>query len=113
MWQLMHYLEITFLYSCPPMHRPHPAQPRCHLRCYLCCWRKARLDIGELDKMVDFYFQRALANSTQCSYALVQSCYCSFCVQFNISPIPIQEPHLCRFASFLANDNASHSTMKC
>ncbi len=74
---------------------------------------KARLDINKLDEIVDFYFQRAIANSTQRSYASAQSRYLSFCNQFGIPPLPVQEAHLCRFASFLANDNISHATIKC
>ena len=62
---------------------------------------------------MDFYFQRALASSTQRSYASAQSRYLAFCNQFLIPPLPVQEIHLCRFASFLASDNVSHSTIKC
>ena len=62
---------------------------------------------------MDFYFQRALANSTQQSYASAQSRYHTFCNQFLIPPLPVQEVHLCRFASFLANEEVSHSTIKC
>ena len=62
---------------------------------------------------MDFYFQRALANSTQQSYASAQSRYLTFCNQFLIPPLPVQEVHLCRFASFLANEEVSHSTIKC
>ena len=74
---------------------------------------KARLDIVKLDKIVDFYFRRALATSTQRSYASAQSRYLAFCTQFLIAPLPVQELHLCRFASFLGNENISHSTIKC
>ena len=61
------------------------------------------LDIIKLDNTVDFYFQRALA----------QSRYLTFCNQFLIPPLPVQDVHLCRFASFLANEEVSHSTIKC
>ena len=71
------------------------------------------MDLPKLDKDVDFYFNQALASSTRRSYASAQARYLSFCTYFNISPLPVQEAELCRFASFLANDNVSHSTIKC
>lgn len=62
---------------------------------------------------MDFHFQWAIATSTQWSYASVQSRYLAFCTQFLISPLPVQELLLRRFASFLGNQNISHSTIKC
>ena len=71
------------------------------------------MDLPKLDEDVDFYFNQALASSTRRSYASAQTRYLSFCSQFNIPPLPVQESDLCRFASFLANVNVSHSTIKC
>ena len=62
---------------------------------------------------MEFYFQHSLAPSTQRSYNSAHSRYFAFCSQFNIPPLPVQEAHLCRFASFLAKDNITYSTIKC
>ena len=70
--------------------------------------REARLD---LDEDVDFYFNQALASSTQRSYASARAWYLSFCSQFNIPLLPVQESDLCRFTSSLANVNVSQSTI--
>ena len=61
---------------------------------------------------MDFYFQHAIANSTQRTYASAQSRYLSFCSQFFLQPIPVNESLLCRFVSFLAMQNISHSSIK-
>ncbi len=51
--------------------------------------------------------------STQRSYKSAQTRYYSFCSNFTIQPLPLQETHLCRFASFLAKENIAHTTIKC
>lgn len=61
---------------------------------------------------MDFYFRHSLAPSTQRTYTSAQSRYLTFCSQFTIPPLPLHEPHLCRFAAFLATDNISHNTIK-
>ncbi|XP_064384103.1 uncharacterized protein LOC135333113 [Halichondria panicea] len=70
------------------------------------------LDITGLDKAVEFYFHHALAPSTQRTYTSAQARYLSFCTQFDITPLPLQETHLCRYVSWLAKDNIAHTTVK-
>ena len=70
------------------------------------------LDITGLDKAVEFYFHHALAPSTQRTYTSAQARYLSFCAQFDITPLPLQETHLCRYVSWLAKDNIAHTTVK-
>ena len=61
---------------------------------------------------MDFYFQHAIANSTQRTYASAQSRFLSFCRDFSLQPLPVNEALLCRFVSFLALQNLSHSSIK-
>ena len=61
---------------------------------------------------MDFYFQHAIAKSTQRTYASAQSRFLSFCREFSLQPFPVNEPLLCRFVSFLALQNLSHSSIK-
>ena len=70
------------------------------------------MDISRLDSVVEFYFQRSVANSTQKTYASAQSRYLSFCSQFLLTPLPVSESQLCRFVSFLATEKVSHSSTK-
>ena len=65
-----------------------------------------------MDTAVDFYFQRAIADSTQRTYASAQSRFLSFCREFSLQPLPVNEPQLCRFASFLGLQNLAHSSIK-
>ena len=62
---------------------------------------------------MDLYFQQAIAKSTQRSYASAQTRYLNVCSQFSLPPLPLNEPQLCRFVSFLAMENISHSSIKC
>ncbi len=75
--------------------------------------RPAGLDLANLDKSVEFFFRNSLASSTQRSYASAQSRYLTFCSEHSLLPLPVGEPTLCRFASFLALQNISHATIKC
>ena len=40
-------------------------------------------------------------------------CYNQFCMKACTTPLPASEYLLCQFVSFLANENLSHSTIKC
>ena len=62
---------------------------------------------------MEHYFHQSIAPATHRSYNSAQTRYITFCTQFNIQPLPLEETHLCRFASFLANDNITHTTIKC
>lgn len=62
---------------------------------------------------MDFYFQHGLADSTQRSYYSAKRRYISFCAEHNLVALPVSEPQLCKFISYLAIQKLSHSTIKC
>lgn len=66
-----------------------------------------------MDKDVDFYLERALAPSTKRTYGSAKRRYLSFCITHDISPLPTSESLLCRYVAQLANDNLSHTSIKC
>ena len=61
---------------------------------------------------MDLYFQAALAPSSQKTYTSAQNRYIRFCNSLQLSPLPLSEHQLCQFASFLAKENLSHSSIK-
>lgn len=67
----------------------------------------------ELDRAVDFYFQNGLAPSTRRTYNSAKKRYLSFCKDKDLLAIPASEQQLCRFVSYLANENLSHTSIKC
>ena len=57
-------------------------------------------------------FTIGLAASTQRSYRSGQNRYLQFCRKGNIQPLPTSETTLCRFVSYLAEENLTHRTIK-
>ena len=66
-----------------------------------------------MEEDVQFYYSYGIASSTQRAYKSAQSRYTSFCVQFQVQPLPLSKPVLCSFVSFLANQNLKFQTIKC
>ena len=62
---------------------------------------------------MELYFHRTLASSTQKTYKSAQNRYLSFCANFSLLPVPVSEQQLCRFVTFLAEEQVSHATIKC
>ena len=58
------------------------------------------------------YFHSALAPSSQRTYSSAQHRYINFCSSFSLTPLPLCEHQICQFASYLANQGLSHSTIK-
>ena len=63
--------------------------------------------------MVQFYFQAALAPSTQKAYRSGKNKYLKFCEKAATPPLPVTEQSLCRFVGYLAKEGLAHQTMKC
>lgn len=62
---------------------------------------------------MEFYFLNGLAASTRKAYDAAKKRYRGFCAIKGVQPPPASEPHLCQFASHLANEHLCHSTIKC
>ena len=69
------------------------------------------MDIVSLERAVQSFFSRGLADSSRSSYLFAQKRYLSFCSQFSISPLPVSERSLCLFAAFLANQGLHARTI--
>ena len=61
---------------------------------------------------MEHFFQAALAPSSQRTYKSAQYHYLNFCRSVHCPPLPLTEHLLCQFASQLANESLSHSTIK-
>ena len=71
-----------------------------------------RLDVGDLDKAVAFYFAKGLALSNQRSYESGYRRYVEFYHAFSVLPAPVDEQKLCTFTSYLATFGLKHRTVK-
>ena len=60
-----------------------------------------------------FYLGQALADSTKKSYKSAKRRYHSFCTVHNITPLPVCEQSLSRYAASLANEGLAHTSIKC
>ena len=63
---------------------------------------KARLDITQLDTVVQFYCVKGLADSTQKTYRVALNRYSQFCTMYSVNPFPVSESLLCYFVASLA-----------
>ena len=73
---------------------------------------RARLDIGDMDDAVEFYFAKGLAQSTQRSYNSGCRRFALFCDTFFLQPSPVTEHKLCIFTAHLASQRLKHRTIK-
>ena len=64
---------------------------------------QTRLDSTKLDKAVDFYFQRELADLTQRTYSSAKRCCVQFCLNHGLVSHPVSDHKLCQYLAFLAN----------
>ncbi len=71
-----------------------------------------RLDIAELDRYVQKFFSKGLAESTQRTYGAGQRRYLAFCEAGQLEPLPASEAVLCRFAAYLAKSGLRFRTIK-
>ncbi len=101
--------RLTFLSLYPQAHPTPTVIPPALVDLLI---SQAGLDVTALDHLVERYFHDALAPSTQRTYAPAQSRYINFCHLVLISPFPVTEPGLCRFAAQSAQERLSHSSIK-
>ena len=73
---------------------------------------ETQLEINNLDKAVNFYFQQGLATSTQKAYASAQKRYSDFCTLHHLQLLPASEQQVCKFVCYLAETKLSHSSIK-
>lgn len=71
-----------------------------------------RLDVRELDKLVDKYFAKGLAVSTQRTYQCGQSKFLQFCEAGGFQAVPAAEATLCKFVAHMAGAGLRHRTIK-
>ena len=71
-----------------------------------------RLDLAELERVVQGYFAKGLAPSTATTYKNGQDRYIKFYEAAAMTPLPIQESQLCSFVAFLAEEKLKHCTIK-
>ena len=69
----------------------------------------SRVGDSPVDGLVQFYFDHALAPSTQRTYKSAQSRYYNFCSSHGIPPLPVIEIH---FITTLAAQCVSHKSLK-
>ena len=73
----------------------------------------ARLDIPELERLVQHYFEQGLATSTRKTYSAGIKKFTDFCSKFGIiQPLPADQSLLCYYVSFLADQGLSPATIK-
>ena len=70
------------------------------------------LDLIKLDELVWFYFQAALAPSSQRTYRSGKNRYQKFGEKAAVTPIPVTEQTLCCFVGYLAQEGLAHQTIK-
>lgn len=75
--------------------------------------QQAGLDLSSLDSVVQYYFQRGLAESTLKTYHSGISRFLRFCNLHGVaSPLPVSQSLLCYYVSYLAQNGLSHQTIK-
>ena len=64
-----------------------------------------------LDQAVWEYYTTALTPETHKTYKAAEHKYLTFCINFNLSPLPTSECLLCYFATYLGQDGLASSTI--
>ena len=70
------------------------------------------LEIARLDGLVRRLFDSALAPTTVRAYTSAQARYAEFCSATNLPTLPLTQPGLCRYSTWLAAQNISFRTIK-
>ncbi len=65
-----------------------------------------------MEALVQFYFAKGLAPSTQRTYRTGKQRYLNFCLSARYTPIPVSEPVLCSYVSYLADQGLKYRTIK-
>ncbi len=69
------------------------------------------MDLANLEVLVSGFFSNGLAPSTQGTYTSAKRSYLSFCLQLNLTPIPVSQRTSCLFAAHLANKGLQSSSI--
>ena len=69
------------------------------------------MDIGALENLVQGYFAKGLAPSSQL-YKAAQERFLRFCEAGAFTPLPLTQDTVCSYVSYLANQGLKHSTIK-
>ena len=71
-----------------------------------------RLDSRVLDRLVDKFFAKGLAESTQRAYRCGQTKFLQFCEAGGFRAIPVTEATLCKFVAHVVESDLKHRTIK-
>ena len=72
---------------------------------------QAELDVSTLEQNVQFYLQAAVTKSTMRSYTSGYHRYSDFCSRYGYQPLPMSETVLCKFVTFLGQQQLKHQTI--
>ncbi len=61
---------------------------------------------------MEFYFRQGLRPATQKTYNSAKRRYLQFCIEINVDPLPLTEPIMCRYVSYLGNQGLAHKSIK-
>ena len=71
------------------------------------------LDLAQLEAALHHYVDNSVAAATKSSYATAQRRYLAFCAAAGITqPFPPSENVLCRYVTYLGQQNLKHKTIK-
>ena len=71
------------------------------------------LDLAQLEAALHHYVDNSVAAATKLSYATAQRRYLSFCAAAGVTqPFPATENVLCRYVTYLGQQNLKHKTIK-
>jgi len=75
--------------------------------------QKARLDIPELDNLVQYYFEQGLSTSTHKTYKIGLKKFDEFCKKHRIiNSLPVDQRLLCYYITYLAQQGLADSTIR-
>ena len=75
--------------------------------------QETRLDLADLEKDVQKYFENGLAGTTRRTYQSGINKFVHFCNIYHVtSPLPVSQSLLCSYISHLANSGLAYSTIK-
>ena len=76
--------------------------------------QQTRLELANLDPVVQGYFEAGLAPSTRRTYQSGINRFITFCSTYRIpTPLPVSQSTLCYFILALAKEGLAYSTIKC
>ena len=75
--------------------------------------QETRLDLADLEKDVQKYFEHGLAGTTRRTYQSGINKFVHFCNIYHVTnPLPVSQSLLCSYISHLANSGLAYSTIK-